>query len=48
MSPSGESVELAADQLILPGGVDTNRSYKRVYVAGPIFETGSIMEIKQR
>jgi len=43
----GDAVELAADQLPLPGGVEAGRNGK-VYVAGPIFGPGSIARLQWR
>lgn len=42
--PGGSRTELAAGQLILPGGVDTGR-HGKIYVTGPVFGPGSLSRI---
>ena len=45
VGPWGSTVtELAADQLILPGGADVARN-GRVYVTGPVFGRGSLVKL---
>lgn len=42
--PGGSRTELAAGQLILPGGVDAGR-HGRLYVTGPVFGPGALSRI---
>lgn len=41
----GDTVEIAPDRLILPGGVDVTRKGK-IFVAGPVFGEGAIVRVR--